>query len=562
MKKGILIAFLIVIVLVATISIIGGLFYLQFNKKPNIPPATYLKIHLKGSITDLDTNVFSNKELTMKKLFYHIMRAKIDARVKGIILKLSPLSTSIDKAQEIGQLLSEFRKSNKKVYAFIENGGLTELLIASYADRVYSLKYNFISMSGLSIQAVFVKDTLSKIGIEPDFLQIAEYKTGPNMFTKSGFTKAHKESYQLLIDDIYKASLQTIASNRNIRISDLKKIINSFPLTNDVYLQNKLIDGEIYEDELAEKENLHLPLTLFKNYQATTSPSPFKGPDKIAIVFANGEIHEGISSGTSITGNKIIGSDSIVKLLRRCRKDSSVKAVILRVDSPGGSPVASDLIRREAELIMSKKPMIVSMSGVAASGGYFISMSSSKIFAFPQTITGSIGIYGGKFVLKGLYDKIGLKKEILSTSNYAGMFGDYKKFSEQERNKYFQIMKNFYNSFITKVSKFRKIDLLKMDQIARGRVWAGESAIANNLIDEFGGLLQAVNCGKKLAGIPESQPVSLLTLPKKVSLFEFLTDSISGSRISEKLSLNLLQKIKKYQNLFPAFLLPLQIVIN
>jgi len=563
MKKGILTALLVIIILLAVLVIIGGLFYLQVNQRPSIPTASYLQIHLKGRISDTDSSLFSPRRLTIRELFYQIHRARKDERIRGLILKISPLYNGIDVAEEIGQLAAEFKKSGKKVFAFIENGGLKELLCASYADRVYALRDNFISIPGISIQAVFLKNTLEKIGIEPQFFQIAEYKTGPNMFTEEGFTRAHRESYQALLDDIYASSLRTLSENRPVSRETLTTLFGEFPTSNAVYLEHNLIDGIAYEDEILSREDISLPVTRLETYRMAGGPKPFTGEQKIAIIFAGGEIHEGASGSSSLTGNQIMGSDTISGYLRKCRKDDGIRAVIFRVNSPGGSPVASDIIRREAELVNNEKPLVVSMSEVAGSGGYYISLSSSRILAFPQTITGSIGVYGGKFVLKDFYDRIGLRKEMLSTGPYAGMFTDYRPFTRAESVKYRRIMEGIYQSFVARVLNFRPIAPEEIDRIARGRVWAGESAIRRKLIDEFGGLSRALEVARELAGIDPSDPVSLIVYPPRMTLAEFLIKSVIEYNTQDDLGISRLpgprqlgEDLKRYRHFFPAYLLP------
>ncbi|MCK5222430.1 MAG: signal peptide peptidase SppA, partial [Candidatus Aminicenantes bacterium] len=290
------------------------------------------------------------------------------------------------------------------------------------------------------------------------------------------------------------------------------------------------------------------------------SPLPFKGKNKIAVIFAQGEIHSGHSGGKSFFGSEIMGSDTISKYIRYARKNKFVKGVVLRVDSPGGSPFASDIIRHEAELLMKEKPLIISMSDTAASGGYMISLSSSKIFALPQTATGSIGVYGGKFVLKGLYDKVGISKEVIKTSKYANMFSDYRAFNTEEREKYKSVMEDIYTLFINEASKGRKIPVDELKKVAQGRVWSGFRAKSIKLIDEYGGLNDAVNEAIKMAEFDKSKGIGVTIYPRAKSLFDYIID-ILGSGNSSLASI-MSSGIEKYKNFFPAMILPFQLVIE
>ncbi len=556
MKKGLLVTLLIIMIIIILIGLFGGYIYYQLNREPHIPNNSYLKINLRGPIVDNDNSMIS-KKITFRDIWFHIKRAKRDERIKGIFLKLSNLETGFAKIDDIGRSLKDFRESGKKVITYIESGGLRELQLASYSDKIYVYKQGGLALNGLAVHAVFLKNTLSKIGIEADFLNVGNYKTGPNMFTKEKMNDAHRESLTTLVDDIYNSSIKIIAENRKIKESSIRELVEEFAMNGKKFKDAGIIDSLAYEDEIIdEKTN---KIVKFSVYKETTSPLPYTGKDKIAVIFAQGEIHSGYSGGKSFFGNEIMGSETVTKYLRSARKNDSIKAVVLRVDSPGGSPFASDIIRHEAELLLKEKPLVISMSDVAASGGYMISLSSSKIFALPQTITGSIGVYGGKFVLKGLYDKIGLNKEVIKTSKYANMYSDYRKFTEDERKKYYSVMEEIYTLFTTETSKGRKIPLEDVKKIAGGRVWSGDRALPIKLVDRFGGLSNAIDEAIRLAGIKEGG-ASVRVYPLKKSLLDYVFDLLDSG--STTFSTSISNKLQLYKNFFPAMILPFQIVIE
>lgn len=557
MKRGLLTTLLVLSIIVIVILLLAGYVYYQFNKEPYIPNNSMLVISLQGDIKDIDSSPIS-KVTTVRDLWFHIARAKVDKRIKGIILNISDLNTGFATTDDIGHFIKDFRKSGKKVYAFIRSGGIRECQLASYADKSYAFKRGGLILNGLAIHAMFIKNTLSKLGIKPDFLNIGEYKTGPNMFTKNKMTPPHKESYTKLIDDIYESSIEIISKNRGIDKKMLRELISGFITNSEEYVKKGIIDGLKYEDEILGK-NKYNKVT-FDTYSNTSSPTPYSGKNKIAIIFAEGEIHSGSSGGKSIFGNKIIGSDTISGYLKSAAKNNSVKAVVFRVNSPGGSPFASDRIRHEAELVLKKKPLVISMGDLAASGGYMISLSSSRICSLPQTITGSIGVYGGKFVLKGLYDKAGITKEVVKTTDYADMFSDYREFSISERKKYMSIMDNIYNFFIDETSKSRKMSVDEIEKIAKGRVWSGLTAKKIGLVDKFGGLTQSINLAAKLAGFKESEKFGIKIMPSKKSIIDYLVDTVSGGKVSTLQNIRL--SLEKYRNFFPAMILPVRIDIK
>ena len=324
----------------------------------------------------------------------------------------------------------------------------------------------------------------------------------------------------------------------------------------------------MYEDEILEDSKVENNQVSFHTYKQTTKPRPYRGSKKIAVIFAAGEIHSGKSGGKSLFGSEILGSSTLTRQLRTVRKNPSVKAVVLRIDSPGGSALAAEVIRREAELLAKEKILVISMSDLAASGGYWIAMSSSNVMALPQTITGSIGVIFGKFVVKGLYDKIGINKEIIKTSKYADLFTDYRGFTQDEKVKMIHFMNKIYQSFLEIVSKGRKekYDLYdkieEVDKIARGRVWAGTTASELKLVDKLGGLNDAIEEAKKLAGIPVSENVGIRIYPRKKTLMDFIFELI-GTRVKVSEPINTLEaKINRYKNFFPALLLPYKITVN
>jgi len=562
MKRSALIALLVVVVILLGLFIIGGFIYLQFNQEPYVPEKAYLKIELSGPLADTAPSRFpglSSAGISIQDLWYHLERAARDERIKGVLLRIGYLETGFAKIEEIGQLLKNFSRSKKPVMAFVIDGGLKEYYLASFADKVIMFRGGMLSISGIGAEAVFLKNTLSKLGIQAEIFHIGDYKTASNTFSEERMTPAHRESMQALIDDLYRAVISGIAANRKLDAGEVKKILDQSPLTQDEYVKAKMIDGLGYEDELHGLLQVQYPEVSFKTYSKTTSPLPFSGAKKIAVIFASGEINMGRSGGQSLLGGDVLGADTLAEQLRQARNNYMVKAVVLRVDSPGGSAVASDVILREAELLARKKPLVISMSDLAASGGYWISMSAQKILAWPQTITGSIGVISGKFVLKGLYDKLGITKEIVKTSEFAGMYSDYRPFSEREKQKVMGDMRHIYDEFLKKVSANRKMAVSEVDKVARGRVWSGQAALGLHLIDGLGGLNEALAEAKKLARIPLAEKIGVRIYPQKKSFWEMLFEFADVKTVNP---LDVQTRLQVYKRFFPAMAMPFLINLN
>lgn len=560
MKRSALIALLVIVIILLGLFIIGGFIYMQFNQEPYIPEKAYLKIDLSGSLADTTPSRFpglAGTAISIQDLWYQLARAAVDERIQGVLLRISYLETGFAKIEEVGRLLRDFSLSKKPVLAFIVDGGLKEYYLASFADKVILFKGGMLSVSGIGAEALFLKNTLSKLGVQAEIFHIGDYKTASNTFSEDRMTPAHRESMQALIDDLYGAVIAGIASNRKLDVGVVKKMIDRSPLPQGEYLKAKMIDSLGYEDELHGLLKTQYPEVNFRTYAKTSSPQPFGGTKKIAVIFASGEINMGRSGGQSILGGEVLGADTLAGQLRQARNNFAVKAVVLRIDSPGGSAVASDVILREAELLARKKPLVISMSDMAASGGYWISMSAQKILALPETITGSIGVISGKFVLKGLYDKLGVSKDIVTTSEFAGMYSDYKPFTEREKEKVMAGMNEIYASFLEKVAHNRGLAVSEVNKIAQGRIWSGKAALDLKLVDGLGGLNEALAEARKLARIPLSEKVGVRVYPQKKSLWDMIFELVE---VKADNPFDVQARLEVYKRFFPALAMPFSVV--
>jgi protease-4 len=451
--------------------------------------------------------------------------ARTDPRITGLVVRIGPLATGWAKLEEIRAHLLEFRKSGKPSICYLGYDGIQnpEYYLASACKEIWLVPSSPVSIRGMMAQAVFFRGTLDKLKVVPEFYHIAEYKTATNSFTEKRFTPAHKEEVESLLRSIYEQYLSEASMGRDMEPAKFEAILNRGPLSGSEAVESKIVDRLAYWDQVQDffkhRAGRWNPISL-RTYRSTPSPPNF-ALDKIAIIHATGLIVSG-DSGTTAAGGFIMGGDSVASDIRKARTDSSIKAIVLRVDSGGGSVVASEVIRREVELAHGAKPVVVSMSDVAASGGYWIASPADKIVADPNTITGSIGVLIGKMNVSGLYNLLGISTDYVATSDNATLFSSQQNFTPAQQEYIEKSMHETYNEFVKGVAEGRKMSVEAVDKIGKGRVWSGAQAKGLGLVDELGGADRAVEVAKQLAHIPASDSVRIVRLPEEKTFFEQL----------------------------------------
>lgn len=529
-----LLIFFCVLVVIAVVFVsvfVGG--------APEVKEGSYLVLSLGGDIPEessgyFDMPLLEKEQVTMKTLLECLEKARVDGRIEGIVVKIMPFSFGWSKADEIRQKLEWFRQNSQKpVVAYMIMGGDKEYALASACEKVLMPEEGELFLDGLVSEVVFLRGTMDKLGVVPDLEHVGAYKSASDMFTQRTFTQAHREVTNSILDDGFGRLLEVLSEAKGLSIAELKKIVDSGPYTAPEAYKVGLVDSLVYEDELpgifgVENED-HFKTVSLDDY-ARVKPSTLKlgkGP-KIALVYAVGTITEGKSSFSPIWG-RTMGSDTMVEALKEAAKDKSIKAIVFRIDSPGGSGLASDFIWREVNRARAKKPFIASMSDVAGSGGYYIAMAADTIVAEPGTITGSIGVVSGKFATAGLYAKLGMNREFLTRGERAAMFSDARPFTPAERRKLLERIWEFYTSFIRKVAKGRGMTEEQVDKVGRGRIWTGAQAVEIGLVDVLGGLDKSVELAKARAGIPKESEVTLVVFPKrKISMLQKLVRAFSA----------------------------------
>lgn len=526
MRRGKYVLLIILIFFCLVMATILAFIYYEFRRPPTVRPNSYLEIDLAGPVLEfpepdfLTASFLGTKPLSMHDLWQNIRKAKVDSRIQALMLRIDYLECDWAKASEIREAILDFRKSGKKAYAYIEDAPDSdkEYYLASACDTIVLHPLGWLGINGIGGWIPFLKGGLDKLGIEFEVEQVEEFKTAYNMFTEKEFTPAHRAMMESLYSDIFDGYVQTIAEARKKDKEEVRKLIDQGLFQGETALRTGLVDSLLYQDELesllqdGQKRKLQRVKMSEYNKVSPSSLGLDRGK-KIALIYASGPIHMG--EGLYQT----IGSRTLSRRIRRAREDKSIEAIVLRIDSPGGSAVASDVIWREIALAKKEKPVVVSMSDVAGSGGYWISMAAHKIVAQPQTLTGSIGVISGKVNMAGFYQKIGITAEKLTYGEKADLFTSWRAWTAEESEYIKKEILWIYEQFLIKVAEGRNLTRDEVDKIGRGRVWTGRQAKEIQLVDELGGLAKAIALAKNLAGIPLDEEVRIVVWPKRISLF-------------------------------------------
>jgi protease IV len=538
---------LVFIGLAVMVSVAGVvLMYLLVSRGPTVPTAATLVLRPGGAIEEVIPNdvvgqVLGRSANTVRGLVDELQKAKRDPRIRTVLLMPSALNVPYwAKVQELRDAVVDFKKSGKTVVGFLEYGDDREYYLATAADRVYLLPSSPLNLTGVASYEIFLRGTLDKIGAYPDFLHIGDYKTAVNQMTEKGFTPAHREMSESLNRDMYEQLIRGIAEARRKSEAEVRALLDRGPFVPEDALRHGLVDGLAYEDQLDDRvpelrdgsrERRRIEGS---DYQRISGESIGLRPrSRIAVIYAVGTIASGKSAFDPVNG-AVVGSDTLVEQIRRVRDDDSIKAIILRVDSPGGSSVASDVIWRELMITRDQKPsrpLIASMSDLAASGGYYISMPAQAIVAQPGTLTGSIGVYVGKIALGGTLGKVGVNTETVISGANADLYSPFTPFSAAQRAQLQDQIQGFYENFVEKAAESRKMTPERIDAVAQGRVWTGRQAREHGLVDALGGLDVAVKIAKERARIPANEDVELVAYPARRSLYEAISEQF-GARMS------------------------------
>lgn len=477
---------------------------------------------------------FGQKEPTLTELLTCIESAGRDRRVESLVLKISQSGAGAAKCEEIREAIHRFREGGKNVLVFSRMMANNHYLMACSADSLFMPPSGYLLLTGASSSAVFLKGTLEKLGISPNIHRIEDYKSAAEMFTEKERTPASKEMVEWLLEDRFSRLVEGIAEERGRDVREVRSWIDRGLFSPRRAVERGLIDGIRYWDQIRDSfEGRGVTLVSAAEYtRSAGSPVSMGYGPKVAVVHAQGTIVSG-RSGFDPVGGLLMGSETIAKALRRAREDDRVRAVVMRIDSPGGDGLAGEVISREVELTSREKPVVVSMSDVAASGGYEIAYRADRIIAMPGSLTGSIGSITGKMNYRDFYNKLGITKDETGIGEKALMLSDYRDFTEAEWGVVEEEHWEFYTNWIRDIARFRGMSVGRVDSLAGGRVWSGRQAFERDLVDGLGGLQEAVEVACQLAGVEDSERVALFHYPKRLSLLQLI---LSGDILVDYIS--------------------------
>ena len=459
--------------------------------------------------------------------------AAADPGIKYILLRADNASGGISSLEELRAALAEFRKSGKAVVAYTENPSTGSYYLSSVADKVYMTSYHggTAQMTGIASRMLFLKDLLDKVGVNYQLIRHGKYKSAGEMYIKNAPSAENREQYQVMVNSLWKSVSAATAESRGLTVEKLNELIDNLKLNfPEDFLENGLVDELLDHEGLVTKlcdlaqvekrEDLHL-VSLLDYVDAKVNR--FGGKDNVAVLFADGEIIDG-------KGYEDIASDRFVAEIDKIRKDKTVKAVVLRVNSPGGSVVASEKIRTALKLLMNEKPLIASYGNYAASGGYWISAGVQKIYSDATCLTGSIGVFSMIPEFSKTAGKVGVNMVTVGSNKHSDMYSLMRPFDAEETASMQVYVDDIYERFVGLVAEGRSLETQQVDDMAQGRVWVGTDALGLGLVDEIGGLREAVNYAASLAGFMSKSDYHVVTYPAQLSQTEQLLQLFSSSR--------------------------------
>jgi len=532
-----------------TVAVLFAIVVISDYISHRVQPNSVLAVKLDGPVVERGgtglRSLLSIRETPLNVLRNAIDQGAKDPRIVGLEIKVIDPEMELAQAQEIIALIKSFKSHGKWTTAYLETAGESGLgnlpyVVASAADEVSLMPRGDLNLMGVELRELFIRGTLDWLGITPNFASAGQYKSAANTFTNKDFTPAQKEEDEALAGNLFDQIVAAIGADRKLGPDAIKSLIDRAPLNADESLKAHLVDRLEYEDEFSERAKHHggtlHKVVEYANYARPSVFSSFAGGNQIAVIYGEGEIQRD-SEGFDPFSNPettAMTADDMANAFRSAREDEDVRAVILRVDSPGGSMLASELIGREVERTAKKKPVVVSMSGYGASGGYLISIPAAKIVAEPGTITGSIGVLGGKFNVSPAMQKIYANTGAASRGANVGMFDMWSDFTPAQSKQFQDEIMRDYQYFLKLVAAGRHISVEQADAVAQGRVWTGAQALNLKLVDSLGGLDEAMAAAKGLARLAPDEPVGIIELPEQPGLLQTLSSGKLVGSIAQR----------------------------
>ncbi len=526
--------------LVVILGVVVGIIALQVDSPVGLPDRLILEMDLGRGLVEYvpqdpiaQALALRREPVTVRQTVEALERGAADRRVLGLVAKTDAAPLGMAVIQELRDGIAAFAASGKFTVAYAESfgefgPGNGAYYLATAFDDIYLQPSGDIGLTGLMYESPFVRGALDKLHIQPRMGQRHQYKNAANMFTEKGFTPAHREAVESLIKAQFQQMVEGIAQRRQLRHSAVLDLVDQGPLSAHQAADNRLVDGLLYRDEVYKRIRGQAPdaelLYLHKYHQRAGSPHA-SGPI-IALIYGIGQVHRGSSQYDPLSGDVSMGSSSLTAAFRTATADPRVQAIVFRIDSPGGSYVASDAIYRAVEVARrAGKPVIASMGNVAASGGYFVAINADRIVAQPGTITGSIGVLAGKMVTRRFWEKhLGITWDEAYTSGNANLWSGLYDYSPAQQQQLDALLDRIYDDFTAKVANGRGMEQTAVHEVAKGRIWSGAQAYEHGLVDALGGFDVALNLARQAAGLDMDTPVTLAVYPRPKELVETLLE--------------------------------------
>ena len=523
------------IVAVAVVLVLLRLI-LKGRKKKRMRRPAVLELVLDGPIPETSPqggvmSLLAKSPVTLPTILDGLERAARDPKVRGLVVRIGTPGIGLARIQELRDAILRFAESNKSTIAFAETfgegqNGLGAYYLASACSKIVVQPSGDVNLIGFAAQTPFLKKSLEKLGVTPRLDHRKAYKNALNMFTHDDYTPEHKEATERLLSEMLRQMLEDISATRGVSIERLKELLELAPLSAEEALQNQLVDAVQYRDEvfdaLTETSPKKTERRSFSSYAAKGRFAQRKGTE-VAVIYGVGGVTRGRSRSSGLSGKTNMGSDSVCAAFRDAIANKKIKAILFRVDSRGGSYVASDTIWRMVQKARARgKVVVASMGDVAGSGGYFVAMAADKVIAQPGTLTGSIGVVAGKMLTHDFWERLGVQWKLIQTNDNADLFSSHKDYSEAQWARFQETLDRIYQDFVGKVADARKLSIEQAEAVAQGRVWSGADAHKHGLVDALGGRHEALAAIRDALKLKPEAPLKLRTVPAPRGKLELL----------------------------------------
>jgi protease-4 len=524
------------VVLMFCVSI--GLFFWSQSRAPRLAANTILTLDLSDALPDAPgdrgiSRLIFPSGLSLADTLGALERAGDDPHIKGLVARIGDGNMGLAQVQELRDAIATFRAKGKRAIAYADtfgelSSGTRSYYLATSFDEIWLQQLGMVGLVGLRAELNFFRGTLDMLGIVPDFAHREEFKDAANRMTETAMTGPEREELTALLQSIYGQIIEGIAADRKLEPDVVRALVDRAPLLLDEAVKAHLIDHVGDRENALASLGGTSPLLSLERYLDQVGPPHQSGPT-IALIYATGLMARGGGGGNPLTGDQVLGADELTRAFRLAQMDKSVRAILFRIDSPGGSAVAAETIwaavRRARD---AGKPVIVSMGDVAGSGGYYVAAPADKIVAEPATLTGSIGVVAGKLVFGGLMKKLGGSWDSIQIGANASVFSFLEDFTPAEHERLEAVLDSIYGTFKSRVAEGRKLDAAAVEAVAKGRVWSGEDASTRGLVDTLGGFKTALDLAKQAAGVPADQDVTLKPYPAPKSSTDLLLARLRG----------------------------------